>query len=142
MKRVGFTLVESVIVLGLVAISFTICWPHFNHDWDQYKQDQFFAQLKTEWQLAQSNAKSRREPTKISFYCDHISFDSQHYYQELKLPAKLKMRDHTDVVMHADGYVRPCTWEFCSELDHHVYYMRIQMAWGGYRIEKAGLYTS
>lgn len=142
MKRAGFTLLESMLVLLLITISFTISWPHFTHNWDQFRQDQFFRRLKSEWQLAQSNAKDHHEATQISFLNDRIHFDNEHYHHCLNLPKNLKVRDHTDLTMHADGYVRPCTWEFCSELDHHVYYMRVQMAWGGYRIEKGGLYSS
>ena len=142
MKKGGFTLIESIIVLGLVALSFTICWPHFSYNWDQFRQEQFFRRLKTEWQLAQTNARTNHSKTRISFSDNCIYFDSQRYHHHLKMPPKLKLRDHMNVTMHADGYVHPCTWEFCSELDRHVYYMRIQMAWGGYRIEKGGVYTS
>jgi competence protein ComGD len=142
MRKRGFTLAESVIVLGLIAMSFTICWPYFSCNWDQFRQDQFFRHFRTEWQLAQSNAKTRHFETRISFSDDCVHFSGQNYHHDLQMPPKLKLRDHKNVTMHSDGYVRPCTWEFCSELDKHVYYMRIQMAWGGYRIEKGGLYTS
>lgn len=141
MKRDGFTLLESLVVLMLVAISFTICWPKFNYHWDCFEQEQFFHRLRAEWQLAQSSAKNNQEETDISYNHSHVDFVNADYHHQLKLPRKLKMRDHTDLTMHADGYVRPCTWEFCSEIDHRVYYMHIQMAWGGYRIEKGGFYT-
>ncbi len=42
--------------------------------------------------------------------------------------------------MKANGYIQPGTWRFVDQLDQQQILMRIQMAGGGYRLEKKRLF--
>lgn len=143
MRKQGFTLMEMIVVLGLTALALTISWPAVHHNFEKTKQQIFFQSFRQEWQLAQANCKNNHEATRISYYSQErfFIFNNQHYQHEVKLPASLRLCPRKDINMHADGYVRPCSWELQNELDGHSYWMRFQMAWGGYRLEKGGLYS-
>ena len=143
MRQKGFTLIEMIFVLALLALIITISWPLAHHNFEKMDQRIFFQNFRQEWQLAQANCKNNHEETRIGLFQTgrFFLFANPHYQHQVKLPASLRLCPRQDITMHEDGYVRPCSWELQNELDKHTYYMRFQMAWGGYRVEKGGLYS-
>lgn len=143
MKRNGFTLIEMITVLALLALVMTVSWPVAHYNWEKMRQRIFFKTFRQEWQLAQANCKNNYEGTTIDFYQPgrFFLFSNSHYQHEVRLPASLRLCPRKPLTMHADGYVKPCSWQFKNELDHHDYFMRFQMAWGGYRLEKGRVYS-
>ena len=136
--RSGFTVIETVIVMGLVAIIVAFLIPGIANR-RAYQQEQFFwNQLRQDWRSAQLRARTERVTTVIRYdqATNQINFVSSGTYDSLDVPSTLKVVRFVPFSMHENGYVKPQTQEFCSTLTKRRYLMRIQLAWGGYHIEK------
>lgn len=138
MRKPGFTLVEMVIVLGVMVMIITLTGPTACSGFQQWQQRIFWKDFKQEWQLAQVRAQSEEQSTLIRYDMEQrqVSFHANHRFQNITVPKSLKVRKSVERVMHAGGYIQPATWEFIDTINHQEIDVKIQMAGGGYRIEK------
>lgn len=137
-KHRGFTLFETLIVLGLVTLLFCLITPNYFQSRQLIIENQFWHSLRQQWRTAQINAQLHHRSTIISYQSAtrQLVFDSYKSKEEISLPTTLSIETIETVVMHEDGYVKPQTIVFYSRAKHCHYLMKIQLAWGGYRVEK------
>lgn len=138
MRRDGFSILEMVIVLLIVSLLLTITFPKSIYSYQRWEQQRFWQGLQQHWQMAQTKAMNLHQTTFITYDMDkrEINFSTNNVVSSLKVPKTLKVYGTKKVKIHTNGYIRPCSWRFRNELDSYDYVMKIQMAGGGYRIEK------
>lgn len=143
MKRPGFTLIEMVVVLGIISLLGLLIVPRVSNRYVQWEHQRFWKELRQEWQFAQVSAVERHQITEI--YYDpqrrELVFLAQNNRHLLKVPRKLYVEKIKSTVMKSNGYIRPDTWYFVDQLNHQKIQMKIQLAGGGYRIEKQRFYS-
>ncbi|WP_295729962.1 type II secretion system protein [uncultured Limosilactobacillus sp.] len=138
MKRAGFTLVEMVIVLGIIGMILLTTTPPLMNGFQKWQHEQFWRELRQEWQFSQTTSMTSHQPTDI-FYdpkTREVIFISTNHERTIKVPEQLRVQNAPSRVMKSSGYIQPGTWEFIDLLNHQEVLIRIQMAGGGYRIEK------
>ncbi|MBB1062633.1 type II secretion system protein [Limosilactobacillus fastidiosus] len=141
MKRCGFTILETIIVLVLTALIVTFSFPSLSRSRQVVAEHEFWNDFRQEWQAAQVRSKTRHIETAVTFDSSsyQIEFAWLEHYQPVKkrltVPETLLVRKFDDFEMHENGYTKPRTQEFQSSINGTTYLMRIQLAWGGYRIE-------
>lgn len=138
MKRSGFTLVETMIVLVLVALIFSCSIPVSLMGLHEWQHRRFWQEMRQEWQVSQVRAQQEHQRTDISY--DHVNreiiFQFHNHRERVSLPTNLKVANSYECQMLPSGYVKPGTWLFVDQQHHQTIRMIIQMAGGGYRIEK------
>lgn len=138
MRRAGYTLAELVIVLGIIGALLTVTMPSLTNGIQQWQHQQFWRELRQEWQISQTMAMTNHQSTEISYdqRAREFVFISEHRERVIRVPRKLRVQSASSRTMKKDGYIQPGTWRFIDQLNHQEVLMRIQMAGGGYRIEK------
>lgn len=132
MKRDAFTLLESVIVLVIAVLIVMIISPSMNKSRQIAMERQFWTKLHSCWDLEVN--KARRHHQRMIIYADgHQMRVGQ---EILKMPQTLSTHDFAVLNVHKDGFVAPQTRVLYSSIDHSRYVLKIQMGWGGYRVEK------
>lgn len=138
MKKPAFTMLEAVIVLGIVALVVGLTMPAMTRDRQAMAEEQFWRNLRHNWRQAQLRAELNQQSTQIKYnvVAQTVEFDWASGQKQVAIPATIKVFRFPKLKMAADGYIKAQTQVFYSELDQHYYLMKIQLAWGGYRIEK------
>lgn len=137
MKK-AFTTIEMVIVLGIVALLLAFTMPNFTHSRQLMMEEQFWRSMRQQWRTAQIAAQLHHQATNVDYdkEAQQITFSTGRHHTEVVVPGTLTVRRFNAIEMHEDGYVRPQTMVFDSRLNDCRYLMKIQLAWGGYRLEK------
>jgi competence protein ComGD len=132
MKRSSFTLVETVIVFAIVLLVITLTSPSLTRSRQSAAERQFFTRLKSCWELETNRA--RNEHRRMSIFTN----DQQMIIgnKVVKMPATLSAPDFAVLNVYDDGFTSPHTRVFYSKVDRSRYVVKIQMGWGGYRVEK------
>lgn len=97
MRRPAFTLVEMLLVLGIVAASFWLVTPRAIRGYQVWEQQRFFKQLEQQWQAAAVHARvsQRASSVKVLFDSRQICFiwHSAHHTQrkDLAVPGSLTL---------------------------------------------------
>lgn len=138
MRKTAFTMVEALVVLGLTALIIGIAAPSLTQSKRVMAEQQFWRLLRRNWRQAQMRAELNHQATRIEHNSTAATID---FYwpggiQQVKIPGTLKVRRFNNLRLTADGYMRAQTQFFYSDIDRCFYLMKIQLAWGGYRIEK------
>lgn len=137
-KYPAFTMIETIVVLGIVVLLLVMSMPNLDPVHQQIAERQFWQVMRQNWQRAQVNAQLSHRGTTISY--DHNSQQIEFRYPSqcvyVDIPSSLKVARFGDVDMQGDGYVAPQTMTFDSKDHRRRYQMKIQLAWGGYRLEK------
>lgn len=143
MRRSAFTLTEMVIVLGMVVLISLVMVPRINNRYLHWEHQRFWKELRQEWQCAQVNAEEDHQMTEIFFDSRRreIVFLARNRRVVVKVPQKLRVEKINSTVMKSNGYIRPDTWCFIDQVNQQKIEMKIQLAGGGYRIEKQRLYS-
>ena len=102
---------------------------------------QFWQSLRQDWQWAQLKCESKHQFVVIRHDKNNemITFrinDQTRETKEILIPSTLNVEWFGELYLTPNGYTRPCTQRFKSLIDGHYYYIKIQLGWGGYRIEK------
>jgi competence protein ComGD len=140
-KREAFTILEVLIVLVLSAMIITFTFPSLVRSRQVVAEHEFWNKFQQEWQAAQVRAKTKQIETEVTF--DPSAYQIEFYWlekaqprkDELPVPETLLVRQFDSFKMHEDGYTKPRTQEFQSSINHRTYFVRIQLAGGGYHIE-------
>lgn len=134
----AFTSVEMIIVLGLVAILCVTVAPSLQPSRQAITEQQFWHAMRQQWRRAQVAAQLDHQSTIISCHSDtqQVEFWRDGDASFLNIPATLRPKRFVTVFIHEDGYAAPQTICFDSTLNHRRYLMKVQLAWGGYRLEK------
>ncbi|WP_295746580.1 type II secretion system protein [uncultured Limosilactobacillus sp.] len=132
MKRSAFTLVETVIVFAIALLIITLTSPSLTRSRQSAAERQFFTRLKSCWDLETNRARS--EKRRLSIYANGRQMNVGN--KVIKLPATLSTPNFAVLNVGDDGFTAPHTRVLYSKLDRSRYVMKIQMGWGGYRIEK------
>lgn len=137
MKK-AFTTIEVVIVLGIIALLLTFTMPNFVHSRQLMMEEQFWRSMRQQWRTAQIAAQLHHQATNVDYdkETQQIIFSTGGHHTEVVVPGTLIVRHFNTIEMHEDGYVRPQTMMFDSQLNDQRYLMKVQLAWGGYRLEK------
>lgn len=137
-KERAFTMVEMVIVLGIVSMLFALTAPRFIKSRQLIAEDQFWHALRQEWRNAQVEAQLNHRETAISYeeQSRQIIFTRLGERHPVAVPSTITVKPFGMIKMHCNGYVCPQTLTFDSAGRHQRYLMKIQLAWGGYRLEK------
>lgn len=143
MKRYGFTLIEMIIVLGLVVVIMAFSIPKSSSAYQEWQQRHFWQEMKQEWQLAQVRSQNLNKITEISYDQQErvIIFLSENHERKVAVPHSIRVNTFCPRTMKSDGYIQPGTWCFADNLHHEQINLKIQMAGGGYRIEKKEFYS-
>jgi len=142
-KRNGFTLIETLIVLALVALMFTFGTMKLNSFREASDEKHFWMQLERAWQQSQARAQNSGKPTaiKLSANKEQLLFHARDRNgndddNDIQIPKTIEVRAFKAITMHQNGYVKPQTAKFYSRRTNKMYLMKIQLAYGGYYIEK------
>lgn len=141
-KRAGFTLIESVIVLGLVALILSFGTVYSRRVAQVNAERAFWQSLKQNWQMSRAQVRAGKSGAVRIFYVQNgIRFKSidiqsgARHVAQVPLPRTIRVQNFREIKMDTTGYVAPCTQRFVSSLTHQTYAMKIQLGWGGYHIE-------
>lgn len=137
-KQVAFTSVEMIVVLGIVAAIYLLLAPNFQPSRQAIGEQQFWHGMRQNWRAAQVAAQVHHQSTLID-YCpetQRIRFTRDNRYTYLDIPPTLEVKPFDMIVIDDTGYTVPRTLHFESRRHHCGYLMKIQLAWGGYRLEK------
>lgn len=137
-KSRAFTTLEMIIVLGLVALIMCMLGPQFGRSKQCMAEDRFWQSFRQEWRLAQTQAQLNHLPTTI-FYdstTNTLVFARDHHRRYVDLPSSLLVTSFTPVMMKTDGYVRPGTRCFYSQVRKCRYQLVVQMARGEFDVKK------
>lgn len=134
----AFTSIEMIVVLGLVAVIYLVIAPTFQPSWQAIAEQQFWHELRQDWRAAQVTAQVRHQSTTVQHYLStrQIVFNSDGHRTILNIPPTIEVEPFDMFIIDKTGYAAPQTIEFKSRLKHCRYLMKIQLAWGGYRLEK------
>ena len=143
MKRSAFTMVEMVIALGIISFMLVLVIPKSTRTFQEWQQKQFWNELKQEWQLSQVRSQNHGVITDISYDQQDraIVFCSKNHQRRINVPHTIRVREIKPRTMLSNGYIQPATWSFIDVLNHEELDLKIQMAGGGYRIEKKRIYS-
>lgn len=141
LQEEGFTFLEAIIVLGIAALLLLITIPNFTKTRQKIDEQQFWQSLRQDWQWAQLKCESKHQFVVIRHDKNNemITFrinDQTRETKEILIPSTLNVEWFGELYLTPNGYTRPCTQRFKSLIDGRYYYMKIQLGWGGYRIEK------
>lgn len=139
MRKAGaFTVLEMVLVLGLVVVIMWIMGPQFGQGKQCMAEDRFWQSFRQEWQLAQMRVQLYHLPTTISYssMTNSVDFTSDNHNRSVSLPSSLRLTAFTPIEMKADGYVCPGNRCFYSRARECRYRLVIQMARGEFDVEK------
>ncbi|MFD0898595.1 hypothetical protein [Loigolactobacillus binensis] len=136
MRHTGFTLLEAVVVLGLVAGFALIPLTQFGPLRQHYTEQIFFNSFDQEWRELQARALLNQEHTQIQFYADQITFRAFVGKQRvatrtLALPAGMVV-DTQDIFIDPPGHMGPREIQFNSHYFGHTTVIKPQMGWGIY----------
>lgn len=139
MKRGGFTLLETLVVLAIVTMLFCLITPFASRSQQKAAEQQFWSDLRIQWQAAQTRAKVDHqitfiEPQDQSKMIQFSWVDREYHHATVKIPSTLVLDHFPSIKMLETGFVSPQTARFHSTLNHHKYEMRIQLGWGGYHV--------
>lgn len=143
MNRRAFTMIEMIISLGIVASIMMLTVPKTTRSYQEWQGNQFWRELKQEWQLSQVRSQNEGEITDITYSQEEraIVFCSKNHRRKIRVPGFIRVRDLKARTMLSNGYIRPATWSFIDLLHHEEIDLKIQMAGGGYRIERQRIYS-
>ncbi len=132
-----------MIVLGIVSMILLFTVRLAGNGICQWQHNRFWRELRQEWQFSQSTALVNHQPTTINY--DPVNrefvFISNNHERTIQVPEELRVQSAPARTMKANGYIQPGTWQFVDQLDQQQILMRIQMAGGGYRLEKKRLFA-
>lgn len=136
--RRAFTSVEMIVVMGLVAVIYLLLVPNFQPSRQAIVEREFWHGMRQEWRAAQVAAQVRHQVTVIDYHpaSQQIAFDRDGNTTCLNIPPTLKADRFSRFMIDGSGYTAPQTMRFTSQREHCSYLMKIQLAWGGYRLEK------
>lgn len=142
MKKEAFTMLETIIVLILTVIIITFSFPNLMRSRQVAAEHEFWNNFRQSWQAAQVRSKTKHTETMVTF--DPVNYQIEFDWREqrklvkdkLDIPETILVKKFADFKMHENGYTKPRTQEFQSSINGRTYLMRIQLAWGGYRIEE------
>ena len=142
MKKEAFTMLETIIVLILSVVIITFSFPNLMRSRQVVAEHEFWNDFRQSWQAAQVRSKTKHIETMVTF--DPVSYQIEFDWRDqqklvkgkLDIPETILVRKFDDFKMHENGYTKPRTQYFQSSINWRRYLMRIQLAWGGYRIEE------
>ncbi|MFR0771744.1 MAG: hypothetical protein ACLSH6_07740 [Limosilactobacillus pontis] len=133
----AFTSIEMIVVLGMVVVIYCLLGPSFNPSRQAIVEQEFWHGMRQEWRAAQVAAQVHHQTTVIDYHpaSQQIEFDRTGKITRLAIPSTLKVDRFGRFVIDDSGYTAPQTMRFTSRREHCFYLMKIQLAWGGYRLE-------
>lgn len=136
-RQAAFTLLEMLIVLGIVALTLLIGWPSMHRAAQKNAERQFWQTFRQAWQAAQVRSKTSQKSTRVVYLKSRnlVVFAWDNDSEQIRVPETLFVRRFSDIEMKKTGYVSPQTEEFISTLDGTDYQIRIQLAWGSYHVQ-------
>ncbi|MGM9907746.1 hypothetical protein [Limosilactobacillus sp.] len=136
----AFTSVEMIVVLGLVVTIYLVLAPTFQPSRQAIAEQQFWHELRQDWRAAQVGAQVHHQSTVIDYYSDtkQLVFQRNGHRTLLNIPPTIALDEEkfNAFIIDDTGYTAPQTIGFKSRLQHCKYLMKVQLAWGGYRLEK------
>lgn len=133
MKQRAFTLLESVIVLAIVALILLITSPAMQKSRQAAAERQFFTRLRLCWDAETNWARVNHQHIVIKKRGQRMIVGQK----VLSIPTTLSANSgFVDLEVTTNGFTAPQTRALYSSIDRSVYLLKIQMGWGGYRIEK------
>lgn len=133
MKVHAFTLLESLLVLLITAMIVTALSPQMIKSRQRAVENEFFQRVETEWSKTTTRARENGESCRITIQNRRMYFGER---SSIALPKTLTPTYFGSVYIHDDGFVSPQTEIFQSNIDQRIYRLKIQMGWGGFRIEQ------
>ncbi|GAB5052738.1 competence type IV pilus minor pilin ComGD [Pediococcus ethanolidurans] len=141
-SKSGFTLIETLVVLSIIAFIFTFGHLTFKTVIEQQEEKQFWAKFDDDWKRYEQFANSEGVVTYITFDKSKrkIRFNPLKTFNkensEISLPKTLSLFSNQEVKIGSDGYVKPQTIAFQSEVNKCTYRLTIQLGWGVYHVNR------
>lgn len=133
MKFKAFTLLESLLVLFITAIIVAFFSPQMVRSRQRAVENHFFQQVEGEWAKTTTRARQRGKPCRITIQNNQMCFGQR---TTISLPKTLKPTEFGAIQINDDGFVSPQTEVFQSQIDGRIYRLKIQMGWGGFKLEE------
>lgn len=133
MKWRAFTLLESLLVLFITAILIAFFTPQMVKSRQRAVENEFFQRVEVEWGKTTTRARQRQESCEITIHNNQLCFGNR---TAISLPQTLKPTCFGAVKVNEDGFISPQTEVFKSRIDGRIYRMKIQMGWGGFKLEE------
>ena len=94
-KRSGFTLIEMILVLGILALTLLLTTPKMVRSYEHWEQQRFFKRLEQEWNGSLTYARAIDHRVFVQFIPTRqvVSFQTKNNgqaYTNLKLPHSLR----------------------------------------------------
>ncbi|WP_137597499.1 prepilin-type N-terminal cleavage/methylation domain-containing protein [Paucilactobacillus kaifaensis] len=141
-KNKGFTLLETLIVLGLVSLMFGFGAVQLRQVAAASQERHFWQSLRQNWQASQVRARGNDKGTDINYLPSRrairFSWTDQHIiprHNDVVIPKTIQVISFAKLKMLPNGYVKARTQKFRSNLTNQNYDMKIQLAWGGFYVE-------
>lgn len=141
-KNRGFTLLETLIVLGLVSLIFGFGAIQLDQAHAASQERHFWQNLQQNWQASQVRARGINKGTEITYLpSQHVirfNWTDQHIspqHRDVTIPQSIQVVSFAKLQMLSNGYVKARTQKFRSNLTNQNYDMKIQLAWGGFYVE-------
>ncbi|WP_251547152.1 hypothetical protein [Limosilactobacillus caecicola] len=128
--------------MGIVTLIGLLGTSRITLTYSRWQHARFWNEFNQEWQAAQARAQNWQQATRIDYDQQRreFVFASNHYREKITVPSRLRVADVNDTIMKSSGYIHPDTWRFVDQLSQQEVLVKIQLAGGGYRIEKHRLY--
>jgi competence protein ComGD len=138
-RQAAFTLIESVIVLGLICVVVSFGSIKLTAMTQADREKQFWRQLDQNWQASKVRAENNQQETEIKHLNGVIRFrwieNYRSQYSDVTIPSTIQVVQFKKLKMLANGYVKAGTQKFYSTRTKRNYEMKIQLAWGNYYVE-------
>lgn len=141
-KTKGFTLLETLIVLGMVSLMFGFGMMQIKQVNAASQERHFWQSLRQNWQASQVRARGNNKGTDINYLPSRrvirFSWTDQRIiprHNDVIIPQTIQIVSFAKLRMLPNGYVKARTQKFYSDLTNQNYDMKIQLAWGGFYVE-------
>lgn len=135
-QRPGFTLIEMILVLGIVALTLLLTTPRVIRAYDQWEQQRYLKQVEQEWNATLMYARSVHHSVLVKYEPTNqmVKFQTKSNgrgFVELKAPHSLQVGEKREGSRNwkitADGLTGPGTMVFFDKQTEERYEARIQM---------------
>lgn len=141
MKRSGFTLIETLLVLIITAMILSLGF--FASRFDQLsvlKHRQFWAEFQSNFILAESEAQGVDHIQIAIVSNDHlvkfIRLGKHKQTKILKIPHGLNPYRNSTITIAQGGYIKPTTFTWYDHSLHEQIEQTFQLGWGVYRLRE------
>ncbi|KRL94792.1 type II secretion system protein [Limosilactobacillus equigenerosi] len=141
MKRPAFTLVELLIVLGMVALMILLSGPQVRRMQMNLNEQVFWHRFRQQYLVGLQTARRGDGPTVIVYLPSKHQMYFQHFKAapdaRISVPKSLQVRNDRQVtIQNHTAYTAPQTWQLVNNDEDYQYAITFQMGGGEYHLRR------